>query len=387
MNSALMMKHASRLLARRYQTALRHYLQQGLTATLKPAVRLGRRAVALSLETLDLALIHEQAVMAHASPLRSAAVRDRVIKRAGAFFAVAILPMEETHRSALESNVHLNRMNRALSRRTLDLAVSNRELKKEIAKRKVVEQTLRQSKQHSSLLLEQSRRMQEELRHLSRGILSAQEEERKRISRELHDVIAQVLTGINVRLAILKTEATSDVSGLTRNIARTQKLVAKSVDIVHRFAYDLRPAVLDYLGLIPALHSFMKSFIKETGIRVSLTAFAEVDKLDRSRRTVLYRVAQEALTNVARHARASRVEVIIKRLPKAILMQIKDNGKGFDPKQVLFVGRCKRLGLLGIRERVEMVGGKFTVESAPGKGTTVCAQIPFKNGARENHHR
>lgn len=265
--------------------------------------------------------------------------------------------------------------------RTLGLAASNRQLKKEIVRRKVVEETLRQSERHTSRLLEQSRRLQEQLRLLSHRILTAQEEERKRISRELHDVIAQMLTGINVRLAILKTEVTSDTKGLNKKISRTQRLVEKSVDIVHRFARELRPAVLDDLGLIPALHSFMKSFTKETGIRVSLAAFAGVEKLSGAKRTVLYRVAHEALTNVARHAQASRVEASIQRLPKAVCMQIKDNGKGFELKRFLFVGRCKRLGLLGIKERVEMVGGKFTVESMPGKGTTIHAQIPFNNGS------
>jgi len=363
---------------------LRQYLQQGPLASLQPALRVGRHAVVLGLDTLDLALIHEQALIAQALPLDSSAARDRIIRRAGSFFTKAILPMEETHHTALEANVRLSRLNRALNQRTRDLAVSNRTLRMEIAKRRDVEQTLRQSEQHSIMLLGQSRRLQEQLRHLSRRILSAQEEERKRISRELHDVIAQVLTGINVRLAVLKTEATVNTKGLTKNIARTQKLVEKSVNIVHRFAYDLRPAVLDYLGLIPALHSFMKSFTRETGIRVSLTAFAGGDKLDSDRRTALYRVAQEALANVARHAQASRVAVSLRQLPKAVCMQIKDNGKSFDVERILCPGKTKRMGLLGMRERVEMVGGSFSVESSPGKGTVIKAQIPFRNGAKEH---
>ncbi len=172
-----------------------------------------------------------------------------------------------------------------------------------------VEDALRKSEQHYSRLLEQSRHMQEQLRLLSRQLLSAQEEERKKISRELHDEIAQTLTGINVRLATLKKEAAINTKGLEQKITRTQQLVEKSVDIVHRFARELRPTVLDDLGLIPALHSFMKNFTRRTGIRVSLTAFAAVEQLNSDKRTVLYRVAQEALTNVARHAQASRVEV------------------------------------------------------------------------------
>ena len=218
--------------------------------------------------------------------------------------------------------------------------------------------------------------MQEQLRRLSRQILSAQEEERKEISRELHDVIAQTLTGINVRLAALKKEAALNTKGLDRNIARTQRLVEKSVDIVHQFARELRPAVLDDLGLIPALHSFLKNFTARTGVRAHLTAFAGVEQLDTVRRTVLFRVAQEALTNVARHAQASRVEVSIQKLPDCICMKIKDDGKSFEVERVLHGKGSKRLGLLGMRERLEMVGGRFDVESAPGKGTAITAQIP-----------
>lgn len=383
MNSAFGMRSKLHTLLRPYQSALRRYLAQGPAANVAPATRLGRRAVGLGLETLDLAMVHEQALIGQVLPIGSAAVRERIIQRAGVFFAEAIVPIEGTHRSALEANVHLSRLNRALRRRTLDLSASNRRLKKEIVRRRVVEETLRQNEQHTSQLLEQSRRLQGQMRLLSRRILSVQEEERKRISRELHDVIAQMLTGINVRLANLKTEATTSTKGLSTKITRTQRLVEKSVDIVHRFARELRPAALDDLGLIPALHSVMKNFMRETGIRASLTAFAGVEELSSIKRTVLYRVAHEALGNVARHAHASRVEVNIRGLPNAVRMDIRDNGKGFEIERDVFGSKSKRLGLLGIRERVEMVGGNFTVKSAPGKGTTIRAQIPFNNGVKE----
>ena len=376
------MKRKLSRLSGRYQTELRQYLKQGPAASLRPAEKLGRHAVVLGLGTLDLALVHEQALITQVLLGCSPTVRDRMLKRARMFFAEAIVPMEETHRSALEANAHLSQLNRTLSRRTVELAASNRKLKKEKAQRQVVEGSLRQSEQHSSRLLEQSQHLQEQLRHLTHEILSAQEEERKKISRELHDVIAQVLTGINVQLATLKTDAAIDTKGLTQKISRTQRLVERSVDIVHRFARELRPAVLDDLGLIPALHSFLKSFTKKTGIHVSLTAFAEVEKLDGTKLTMLYRVALEALTNVARHAQASRVEMILRKLPNAVGMEIKDNGISFDVEQVLHAKKNKRLGLLGMRERVEMIGGKFTVKSAPGHGTTIQAQIPLGNGSR-----
>src|SRR6185436_17757648 len=122
--------------------------------------------------------------------------------------------------------------------------------------------------------------------------------------------------------------------------------VEHSVDIVHRFARELRPTVLDDLGLIPALHTFLKGFRQQTGIRVSLTAYSEVERVNGDKRTVLYRVAQEALTNVARHARANHVEVNIQKLDCQVVMRIEDNGKGFQEGRVLRAKAVNRLGLL-----------------------------------------
>ena len=267
-------------------------------------------------------------------------------------------------------------------RRLEDLANTNQGLNREIVRRQTVEHTLKQSEQRQSLLVKQSRHMQGQLRHLSHQILQAQEEERMRISRDLHDEIAQTLVGINVQLAALTKEAAGGPKGLQQKIARAQKMVEKSVEKVHQFARKLRPALLDDLGLIPALHAFMRGFTKRTGVHTSLTAIAAAERLDAAKRTVLFRVAQEALTNVARHAQASRVEVIIQNLPEGICMKIKDDGKSFQVDRVLDGKGRKHLGLLGMRERLEMVGGSFAVESAPGNGTTIIAQIPPGNAAR-----
>ena len=156
------------------------------------------------LETLDLAQNHEIALVSLVLPGYSSSTSDGLMGRAGMFFAEAITPIEQTHRGAREANIHLNQIDRNAEPAHGELADSIEELKQEIVQRKVVEDSLRVSEQTSSKLLEKSRQMQEELRHLSRQLLSAQEEERKKISRELHDVIAQTLTGINVRLAALK---------------------------------------------------------------------------------------------------------------------------------------------------------------------------------------
>jgi signal transduction histidine kinase len=264
-------------------------------------------------------------------------------------------------------------------RRADALVITNRALKQEIAQRHIVEKALKKSQLHQSLLLEQSRHMQEQFRHLSHQMLQVQEEERKRISRELHDQIAQTLVGINVHLEGLSQSAKVDPKRLRKEIAHTQLLVSKSVQIVQHFARELRPTLLDDLGVIPALHSYINEWMKRTKVRVQFTALtsAKIAELSTSRRTVLYRVAQSSLTNIAEHARASQVTVVLQKTEDAVCLEICDNGKSFDVERVFFADRRKRLGLLGMRERVEMVGGRFSIVSAPGKGTTVRAEIPF----------
>jgi signal transduction histidine kinase len=364
-------------LSRHYRAALQGHLKRSRRGNLQVAQALGRKAMTIGLETLDLARIHEQALIKLVLSKLSPDTRAAMVRRAGAFFARAITPIENTHRVALETNVQMDALIQSLSERSAALAASNQYLRQEVARRKSAEESLRKSEEHYGQLLRQSKHMQEQLRLLSHQLLLAQEEERKKISRELHDVIAQTLTSINVQLAGLKNKTGLNTKQLERSIARTQRLVVRSVNIVHQFARELRPTVLDDLGLIPALHTFMKSFKERTGIRVRLSAFAAVKQVNGHTRTALYRVAQEALNNVARHAQATQAEVSIQKLDGALCMTIKDDGKGFQQKGALVVKKRKRLGLLGMRERLEMVGGNFTVTSLPGKGTTVLAKVPL----------
>lgn len=274
------------------------------------------------------------------------------------------------------------RVRAQIAQRRVDvLASSNLKLKQEIARRKLVQEDLRAIRMEQSKLLKQSRIQQKQMRELSHQVLNAQEDERKRVSRELHDVIAQTLVGINVRLAGLSQAAASDPAGLQAQISRTHLLVENAVDIVHNFARELRPAMLDELGLIPALQTFMKEFIADTGVRVSLKASAKVDQLPGAVRSTLYRIVQEALTNVSRHAKASRAEVRIECLDDTISMEIRDNGQGFNTRGK----KHNRLGLIGMRERVEMIGGKFSVDSAAGGSTTVYVKIPMGKNAPRVH--
>ena len=270
-------------------------------------------------------------------------------------------------------------------RRMEALDAANRELKREIVRRKAIEAALKKSKRYASQLLAESLGLQKQLRDLSHQILVVQEEERKRISHELHDEIVQILTGISLHLAVLARQDEVDVKDLKKKIVRTQRLVTKSLNIVHEFAGQLRPAALDDLGLIPALRSYMRDYAQRTGLAIHFMGFThgKTEQLDSTKRTVLYRVAQEALVNVAKHAQASVVNVSIQKLRGTIRLEVKDDGKSFEVQRVLSTKGNKGLGLLGMRERVEMVGGRFAVESAPGRGTTIRAEIPFASGTRE----
>ncbi len=256
------------------------------------------------------------------------------------------------------------------------LTATNRKLEQEIFRRQAVEKSLKLIEQEQGRLLKQSQRQQQLLRNMSHQILNAQEEERKKISRELHDVIAQTLVGINVHVAALGKSGTGLPADFQQKIDRTRLVVEQAVGIVHQFARELRPTMLDDLGLIPALHGCLNTFMTETGVRPSLRVFAGVEQCSDTLRTVLYRVAQEALTNVARHAEASQVEVTIKNSGGGVSMEIKDDGKGFAPEGTPGAKRSHRLGLLGMRERVEMLGGTLRLISAPGQPTTVQADFP-----------
>jgi PAS domain S-box-containing protein len=272
------------------------------------------------------------------------------------------------------------RTNAETAQRRLEvLTASNLKLKREIIRRRAVEENLRATRQEESRLLIQSQLQQAQMRDLTRGILHAQEEERKRVSRELHDVIAQTLVGINIHLAALTQGAATDPASLRERISLTHLLVENAVEIVHDFARELRPTMLDDLGLIPALQTYVTGFMKDTGIRVSLKAFAKIERSTGEVRTVLYRVAQEALTNVARHAKASQVEVCIESNDGIISMRIKDDGQGFATDGIPGPQKNSRLGLPGMRERIEMIGGTFRVDSTPGGCTTVIAEVPDGN--------
>jgi signal transduction histidine kinase len=225
-------------LSRRYVTALRKHLKQGPRASLHPAVGVGRRAVALGLETLELARMHEQAL----ATLKLSKSKNGLVKRAEIFFSEAMTPIVETHRAARRSKMDLYRLNETLNRRTRELASTNRQLQHGIIRRKNVEAALKKSGEHYTSLLKESLQLQEGLRQLTHQVLASQEDERKKISLELQNAIAQTLLGINVRLLSLKQEARNNTNGLKNEIASTQRLVLKSATSVRKVAREFRKA-------------------------------------------------------------------------------------------------------------------------------------------------
>ena len=223
-------------LSQRYVTALRKHLEQGPRASFLPALDLGRRAVALGLETLDLARIHERAV----TTLDLAGKRDGFIQRAQFFFTEAITPIEETHHAARKARTHLDQLTEMLGRRTVELAATNSQLQRGIVRRKTVETALKRSGERYAKLLKDSLQLQEGLRQLTHQVLAAQEDERQKFSHELQDEIAQTLLGINVRLLSLKEGVRSNTRGLENEIAGTQRLVARSARSVRQAARKFR---------------------------------------------------------------------------------------------------------------------------------------------------
>ena len=364
------MKTIRRKLSARYLTALRSHLREVVPGRSERAQSLGRAISAGGLATLDLAVMHERALIALASSHDFTHVRNGFLKRAGVFLTQAFVPLEDARDAERRSA-------RVLQDRNDSLREGNRLLELEIVRRKAAEAIVSKGKEQYRKLFRESEVMHRKLRQLTRQIITAQEEERKEISRELHDEVVQTLVGINVELAALSGSARSGLQTLQHKILRTQRLVERSVTAVHRFARDLRPAVLDDLGLIPALHAYNIGLAKRKRLKIRLTAFGGVEALGGTERTVLYRVAQEALTNVTRHAQATEVKMSIRKRNDTIRMEIQDNGKSFQVAHVMAAKNRTRLGLIGMKERLEMVGGALSIESSPGKGTTVRADIPF----------
>jgi two-component system sensor histidine kinase UhpB len=210
-------------------------------------------------------------------------------------------------------------------------------------------------------------------------IINAQEEERKRVARELHDETSQVLTSLLISLALLEESITSPEA--RERISETRQLAHQTLRAIRSLSIDLRPSALDDLGLLPAVRWYIKEYQQKSGIKVEYQADGLKERLTSEVETVIYRIVQEALTNVARHAHAQNVNVHLKEKNNAIEVMIQDDGRGFDVQHLLNtkpgLGQERGWGLVGMFERAQLLEGTLEIDSRPGKGTTIHALIPL----------
>jgi signal transduction histidine kinase len=211
------------------------------------------------------------------------------------------------------------------------------------------------------------------LRHQLAQVTAAQEEERQRIAQELHDGLGPTLASLSIRLRTISKVLEKDSQPVAAQLKELAHLAQGSIQDVRRLIYDLRPVALDELGLVAALREYLGRCKREQGLTIEFVA-DEGDRLPAPIGTALFRIVQEAMNNIARHARAHRVDVALGRSSEHVTLRIADDGQGFDPR----VPRSERhLGLWSMRERVEQLGGRFEITSAPGQGTVLTAEVPL----------
>ncbi|MGB5079747.1 MAG: response regulator [Burkholderiales bacterium] len=242
----------------------------------------------------------------------------------------------------------------------VDLYNKKLALTREIAERKRAEEHLRKS--------------EENLRALAARLQSVREEEWTRIAREIHDELGQALTGLKMDLTWVAGKLPPDRKALTARAKSMSAQIDATIQSVRKIASGLRPEVLDELGLVAAIEWQARDFGKRAGIRCKLSLPRDPPALERERSTALFRVFQELLTNVARHADATRIDVALHVEADTLALTVKDNGKGI-PEQAIH--SQKSLGLLGMRERVLPFGGKIEIAGKPRRGTSVLVSIPL----------
>ncbi len=226
---------------------------------------------------------------------------------------------------------------------------------------------------------EELKSSREQLRALAASLQSAREEERSRIAREIHDNLGQALTGLKMSLSWLDKKLSEVGDGvppplLLNEIASMSKLIDAAIQMVREISAELRPGVLDDLGLVAAVEWQAQEFQTRMGIRCRFTSTLENITLDKEQSTAIFRILQETLTNVARHANATRVNITLRKKAGNLILEVRDNGRGITESEI---SNPRSLGLLGMRERALLLGGNVEISGTPGKGTAVTVKIPY----------
>lgn len=228
--------------------------------------------------------------------------------------------------------------------------------------------------------LYQKLQIKEQIRaELLRRIITAQEDERRRIARELHDVTSQALATLAVRVEALTSVTRADPGDMEAQLKETRHLLTTTSKEVHRLIHDLRPSLLDDLGLAAALRSCAHTLLDPAGIEVHLEVVGEENRLPPTVEIAVFRIVQEAVTNLASHSQAESAYISLEFRERGIVVQVEDDGIGFDLSQVFTSGHAKdSVGLLGMKERAELLGGKLTIDTEPGKGSRIAVEIPIE---------
>ena len=230
--------------------------------------------------------------------------------------------------------------------------------------------------QANQRLLAEVRVKSERLQQLLHRAIQAQEAERKRLARELHDETGQALTSLMLQLKALQEETEVDV--IHDRLNGLRYLTSRTVEEVRRLSIDLRPAALDDLGLVPAIRAYLDDWTQRSGIELQFISQNPAGRLPSDLEIILYRVVQEGVTNIARHSHARTARIMLNHIGQSVLLTIADDGDGIDPT----AHRGDGLGLAGMRERVEMAGGYWQIISAPAAGTRILIDLPVTDEVR-----
>ena len=301
-------------LEREYRAALQEYLLQGEEGSLHKGYELGRMALALGKGVLDMIALHDRASVDLL--FQSSAPADPLVglKKSNEFFAEVMSAFEMAHRAFGEANTALHHLNETM------------------------------------------------------------ENEAKRIAHSLHDESGQLLAAIHIKLDEIARELPTQ---LRERIQEVRQVLDRIELDLRRISHELRPTILDDFGLPPAVEFLSEGIMRRTGLKISVESEA-ITRLPVAIETAIYRIVQEALNNVAKHSRAQRVFIRLSRQPNVVYCFVRDDGVGFDPKAISLKAEGRGLGLLGIRERLNAVGGSVQINSAPGRGTELEISVPLE---------